>query len=226
MTPRLYKVLGLARKPRDPIELLRAGLSERLGLFTLVHVGAHFGEERAVYEAMGFTDVLWIEASAEDYRVLVARLALPSDSATRHVAVNAFAADTSGRTLALRRFSNDGASSSIFAATPLLRQVWGVDETGTVEDVMTATVDDVAARNGFLEPDLLVVDVQGAELLVLMGGLSVLGAAKAVIVEVSRKPYYAGGVLYPELRDFLRAQGFAEAHRAPDHGDQLYLRQG
>ncbi len=89
---------------------------------------------------------------------------------------------------------------------------------------MTVTLDEIAVRSGFPKPDLLVVDVQGAELLVLKGGLSVLAAAKAVIVEVSRKPYYEGGVLYPELRDFLLARGFAEAHPAPDHGDQLYLR--
>ena len=174
---------------------------------------------------MGFTEVLWIEASSQDYRELATRLALPSGAATRHVAVNAFAADTGGKALELRRFSNEGASSSMFPATPLFSRIWpSVEDTGTIEYVVTVTLDEIAVRSGFPNPDLLVVDVQGAELLVLKGGLSVLAAAKAVIVEVSRKPYYEGGVLYPELRDFLLARGFAEAHRAPDHGDQLYLR--
>ena len=226
MTPRLYKILGIARKPRpslEPLDRLKAGLAERLGLSSLVHVGAHFGEERADYEALGFTDVLWIEASPQDYRELAARLALPSGAATRHVAVNAFAADTGGKALELRRFSNEGASSSMFPATPLFSRIWpSVEDTGTIENVVTVTLDEIAVRSGFPNPDLLVV--QGAELLVLKGGLSVLAAAKAVIVEVSRKPYYEGGVLYPELRDFLLAHGSAEAHRAPDHGDQLYLR--
>ena len=225
MTPRLFKILGFAQKPREPLELLKAGLSKRLGLSTLIHVGAHFGEERADYEALGFTDVLWIEASTHDYRELTARLALPSGAATRHVAVNAFAADTAGQWLALRRFSNEGASSSMFPATPLLRKTWpGVDETGTIENVVTATLDEIAVQSGFAKPDLLVVDVQGAELLVLKGGVTTLAAAKAVIVEVSREPYYDGGVLYPELRDFLLLHGFVEAHDAPKHGDQLYLR--
>jgi hypothetical protein len=68
--------------------------------------------------------------------------------------------------------------------------------------------------------------VQGAELLVLRGGQSVLGQAKAVVVEVSRRRFYEGGVLYPELRRYLKAHGFYEAQRAPRHGDQLYLRRG
>ena len=68
------------------------------------------------------------------------------------------------------------------------------------------------------------MDVQGAELLVLKGATSLLKSAKAVIVEVSMQPYYEGGVLQPELRDFLRGRGFMEIRRPPDHGDQLYIR--
>ena len=96
-----------------------------------------------------------------------------------------------------------------------LRETWpGVEETGTIENVVTVTLDEIAVQSGFSKPDLLVVDVQGAELLVLKGGLSVLAAAKAVIVEVSRKPYYEGGVLYPELRDFLWPTASRGASRA------------
>jgi hypothetical protein len=66
--------------------------------------------------------------------------------------------------------------------------------------------------------------VQGAELLVLRGATKLLASAKAVVVEVSRYPYYEGGALQPEIRDFLRSRGFAELRRPPNHGDQLYLR--
>jgi len=225
MIDRLLKWLGLRTRHREPIELLKRGLGSKLGLSTAIHVGAHFGEERADYEALGFSEVLWIEASQVDFRELVARLSVKSGAATRHTTVNAFVADSSGQTVRLRRFSNDGASSSIYAATPLFKRYWpSVEDTGISEEVVTATLDDIAIENGFAKPDLLVVDVQGAELLVLKGGQAVLRQVKAVIVEVSRGRFYEGGVLYPELRDYLVAHGFREAQKALGHGDQLYLR--
>jgi len=222
---RLLKRLGLRTPHREPIDLLKRGLGKEIGLSTAIHVGAHFGEERGDYESLGLAEVLWVEASRTDYGELVARLAVGSGAATRHTTVNAFVADTGGQTARLRRFSNEGASSSIYAATPLFRRYWpSVEDTGASENVVTATLDEVARENGFAKPDLLVVDVQGAELLVLKGGQSVLRQAKAVVVEVSRKRFYEGGVLYPELRNYLLARGFREAQRAPGHGDQLYLR--
>jgi FkbM family methyltransferase len=225
MIDRLLKRLGLRRRHREPIDLLKRGLGKKIGLSTAIHVGAHFGEERADYEALGLAEVLWVEASRTDYGELVARLAVRSGAATRHSTVNAFVADTSGQTVRLRRFSNEGASSSIYAATPLFKHYWpSVEDTGISEEVVTTTLDDIAIETGFAKPDLLVVDVQGAELLVLKGGQTVLGQVKAVIVEVSRGRFYEGGVLYPELRDYLLARGFREAQRALGHGDQLYLR--
>ncbi|MCX7303127.1 MAG: FkbM family methyltransferase [Hyphomicrobiales bacterium] len=218
-------MLGFRKAHREPIEVLKEGLGAEIGLATAIHVGAHFGEERADYEALGLAKVLWVEASAADYRELVARLAVKSNAATSHTAVNAFVADTGNQVLHLRRFSNEGASSSMYAATPMFKRYWpSVEDTGISEEVVTRTLDEIAMENGFAKPDLLVVDVQGAELLALKGGQSVLNHAKAVIVEVSRRRFYEGGVLYPELRDYLLRHGFREAHSAPRHGDQLYLR--
>jgi FkbM family methyltransferase len=216
---------GYLRKPRDGFSLLKEGWGRKLGLTNAVHVGAHLAEERDVYEALGFSDVLWIEASAEIYQDLVRSLARPTGAKTRHVAVNALASATPGEQLKLRHFSNEGSSNSIFAASPLFREHWPtIKETGVAETVTSDTADRIAAAHGFASADLLLVDVQGAELLVLKGATSLLKSAKAVIVEVSLQPYYEGGVLQPELREFLRGRGFMEIRRPPDHGDQLYIR--
>ncbi len=90
--------------------------------------------------------------------------------------------------------------------------------------MVSDTLDRIAAEYGFPSADLLNIDTQGAELLVLKGASQLLSGARALIVEVSTKPYYDGGVLYPELRDFLRMSGFTESHAPPCHGDQLYVR--
>lgn len=225
MFRQLLGQVGFLEKPRDPLVLLREGLCDRLGLKTAIHVGAHFGEERDAYEALGLTDVLWVEASRSVYQELVERLAKPTGRSTRHVAVNSFASEKAGDEVVLRQFSNEGASSSIFPATALFRETWPqVSETGGSEEVGTDTLDHIAMVNGFQNADLLAADVQGAELMVLKGATSLLATAKAVIVEVSLQRFYDGGVLQPELRAFLRQHGFIEVRRPPNHGDQLFLR--
>ncbi|BBD37083.1 methyltransferase FkbM family [Aminobacter sp. Y103A] len=225
MFRQLLGQFGVLERPREPLVLLREGLCARLGLKRAIHVGAHYGEERDAYEALGLTDVLWVEASTGVYQELVERLAKPSGHGTRHVAVNAFASDKAGDEVVLRQFSNEGASSSIFAATDLFRQTWPqVSETGGSEEVGTDTLDHIALVNRFENADLVAADVQGAELLVLKGATGLLAQAKAVIVEVSLQRFYDGGVLQPELRRFLRQHGFIEVRRPPNHGDQLFLR--
>jgi FkbM family methyltransferase len=225
MFRQLLGQFGFLERPRDPLVLLREGLCDRLAIKTAIHVGAHYGEERGAYEALGLTDVLWVEASTKVYEELVERLEKSTGGNTRHVAVNAFASDKAGQEVVLRQFSNEGASSSIFAATALFTETWPhVSETGSSEEVGTDTLDHIATINGFQNADLLAADVQGAELMVLKGATSLLAQAKAVIVEVSLQRFYDGGVLQPELRRFLRQNGFIEVRRPPNHGDQLFVR--
>ena len=40
----------------------------------IVHVGAHYAEDRFFYEELGAKDVLWIEADPNTYKVLKATL--------------------------------------------------------------------------------------------------------------------------------------------------------
>ena len=224
MYRKLLCSLGLSEKHRAPELLLKDGVWQRLNIKTVIHVGAHHAQELEFYDAMGASAVLWIEASPTEFSGLTARLRQATGK-TRHVAVNAFAGETTGQTLSLRRFSNEGMSSSIFPPTSLFRENWPhTEETGTTEDVVTARLDDIASENGFSEADLLVVDVQGAELIVLRGAEMLLAQAKAVISEVSKQEFYEGGVQQPVLRQFLRMHGFEQVTRPPKHGDQLFLR--
>jgi FkbM family methyltransferase len=176
---------------------------------------------------MGVQKILWIEASQIDYQRLCSAMAAKSKSRMQSICANAFVSDTSEDEVELRRFNNDGASSSMFRGTKHMQDRWpGLRETGEIERVRTTTLDALAAQHGFGDADVLIVDVQGAELHVFRGAPLLLQRAKAVITEVSREPYYEGGALYPELKSTLESHGLHEATEAPSHGDQLYLRDG
>ncbi len=220
------------RRKRDPIDLLVELLGREASLKTLVHVGAHIGQERGHYEAAGFTRILWIEGSPATHERLVTTMAEQNahnekaGRVARHETLCGLMTDSDGDMLTLKEYSNDGMSSSLFAPTVTMRERWpDVMETGGGETVPSARLDTLLAMSAtYGKPDLLAVDVQGAELMVLKGATETLKYAKAVICEVSSQPYYEGGVLYPELSTFLAAHGFAPQSVPRRHGDMLFLR--
>lgn len=72
----------------------------------------------------------------------------------------------------------------------------------------STTLETAVAGTPFARPDLIKIDVQGAELKVLRGGLSVLSAAQVVILEVSLVEEYKGSPLFVDVISFMAQQGF------------------
>lgn len=77
----------------------------------------------------------------------------------------------------------------------------------TVECSMT-TLDFLVKRLGLPWPDLVKLDLQGAELLCLGGAAECLRHAEVVILEVSFFPFYAGNPLIGDVIPFMTERGF------------------
>jgi len=113
----------------------------------------------------------------------------------------------------------------------------------TVE-IETTTLDQACETEGVAAIDFLQIDVQGADLKVLQGGIGMLShSILAVQIEVEFCPLYVGQPLFAEVDQFLRSQGFTffgltgasrPRHHSPVQsvlrpgqllwGDALYLR--
>lgn len=219
------------RRKCNPVELLGQLCGSRAVFRSMIHVGAHEGQERDFYEEQGYRDVVWIEGSPTVYARLAENIAEQnrkhekSPHPARHRAVCALLTDRDDDEVELLEFCNQGGSSSIFASTENCHKRWpDVFETGRTEKLRTQTLDRLASDMGMPNPDVLVVDVQGAELLVLRGAEQVLSQCKAVVSEISTVPYYDGGALYPEVLEFLAAHGFVPMMMPRRHGDLLFLR--
>lgn len=72
----------------------------------------------------------------------------------------------------------------------------------------TETLSSALAGTAFARPDLIKVDVQGAELKVLNGGQDVLQAAEVVMLEVSLIEEYRDSPLFADVVAYMAQRGF------------------
>ena len=191
----------------------------------IVHAGAHFGEQMDIYLSLAPKRVVWIEADPDCVAALRKTVATVGGDAAPQTVIEALIAERDGDRRPFFRFSNAGESSSLFRATDLLRTTWpGLDETGEVLTLTTARLDTALRAHGCVPEafDILVLDLQGAELLALQGAGEFLDAAEFLEIEVSSAPYYAGGALADEILTFLRERGFEPITPVHDHGDTVF----
>lgn len=171
----------------------------------VVHIGANDGGERFLYESAGVA-VLWVEPIPSVFEKLYNNIrGFRSQTAKR-----ALLADSSGREVTFNIANNDGASSSMFELADHHR-IWPDVHFVETISLITSTLDELLAD--CLNVDAVIIDTQGAELLILKGAKRVLGSARFVKAEAADFPAYRGGCTLDQLDNFLRDAGFKEMAR-------------
>jgi FkbM family methyltransferase len=107
---------------------------------------------------------------------------------------------------------------------------------GTLKTSPVTTMDALVARTSFGWPELIKLDLQGAEMIALRGGSECLRHAQALLLELSFIRLQQGTPLVDEVIAFLRERAFRVYdiaglwHRPLDgalaQGDFLFLREG
>ena len=123
-------------------------------------------------------------------------------------------------------FSNNGESSSIY--TPNMsewksewKHVLPVGQINLTSTTIEKIITDNKWDNIYYD---LFIDVQGAELEVLKGfNINNFKYINKIKIETSKKEFYNGGVLFPELNTFLINKGYTiESNPTDDHCDVIY----
>jgi FkbM family methyltransferase len=168
----------------------------------VLHIGAHLGQEGERYSQNG-AKVLWIEAIPSVFQELEKNISGFPDQ----VAVCALLGDKNNYRVEFNLASNGLASSSMFK--------FG-HELGFREIYMESTItlpmtrlDSLYKSDSIAGYDHWVIDVQGAELLVLIGAGDLLRHCKSLLVEVSTRQVYEGGVSWIQLESFLSDFGLS-----------------
>lgn len=124
-----------------------------------------------------------LEALASALPGVILRTALLADTADQEVVFN---------------LSESGSSALPLLAKPAAPAI----------RLRTETLSKVVAGTPFARPQLIKVDVQGAELKVLDGAQDVLAAAEFVMLEVALVEEYAGGPLFSDVVAYMARRDF------------------
>jgi FkbM family methyltransferase len=188
----------------------------------VVEVGAHVGlDTQAMARRWPEGAIHAFEPVPALYEQLVARVRGQRNVTTYRLAV----AGTSGELIMnLSGGRSDGSSSLL---RPLEVRKFHPDVTFEETIAVRATTLDEWAEEHAVEPDMLWLDAQGAELQILQAAQTTLMSVRAIYTEISVAENYADGALYPELTSFLRGHGFRpviERIAWADGGNVLFAR--
>lgn len=189
----------------------------------MIDAGAHIGADSVEFARL-FPDVTIhaFEPIPDIYAKLVRNTPRWPQIRTYPLALS----DRNGpRTMHVSGGASD-ASSSLLAAKLHIE-----DHPGTTFEktcIVQCETLDSWARSKAVRIEFLWLDMQGFELEGLRAGEAVLQRVRAIHTEVSTRETYVGAALYPELKSWLEARGFAvEIEAIPagsDMGNVLFVR--
>ena len=214
-----HRLEHVARLPRDPAISLRrlaaAGFQPRQA----ADIGAAQGHWTRDLTAVFPSTQFWLADPLEENRQALSCLAAEN----KRVKVWLGAVGDHCGTLALHVHADQ---TSSFVSE------WG----GEGREVRLATLDSLIEGNELAPPDLIKLDVQGAELMVMTGAHRAFAAATVVQVEVSFRHVYEGAPLAPDIVAQMadmkfRIYDICDLYKRPVDGallqaDLIFARQG
>jgi len=172
-----------------------------------------------------YNNGLFIEAIPYVYKQLQRNLTISNKYNARYIPVNKLVTDENDVEHSFKIFDNNGASSSIYEPN---EDNWQWDYVKVVDRITLLSTRVENILNGYNWDNFkydLVLDVQGAELAVLKGFGEHLRNIQQITIEISRKEFYKGGVLFDDLNAFLVNNNFQiTSQPISNHCDVTYRR--
>lgn len=183
---------------------------------SILHVGAHEGEEADQYLQCGIEKVTWIEAQKKKAEYLREKF---RDSPFQ--VVEAVVWNLSG--VRLKLFVTNNSQSTSVLPLSLHSELYPSIKVTSEIEVTTNTLDDLFPNADF---DYVSLDIQGSELAALQGFTKGIQNVKWIYCEVNRKYLYENCSLVDEIDEFLLERNFvrvATRWTSQHWGDALYV---
>lgn len=189
----------------------------------ILHLGAHLAEEAEIYkEVFGDVPVWWVEANPRTVPKIKRKLR----NFRNQEVIHALVYKEDDVDLEFNVTNLDGMSSSILqfgTHTSFSPEIKFVE---TVK-LPTSKVDSLVERHS-IEANFLNMDLQGAEMMALLGAPKFLTTVNYILTEVNDKEVYIDCAKVKELDKFLKPFKRVKTSWVGDQGwgDALYVRRG
>jgi FkbM family methyltransferase len=185
----------------------------------IVHVGAHYGQEFTVYKENGIHDIVFIEPCWMAFKTLQDRVG----GDDRVVLFKCACSDREGTQEMYTETLNQGQSNSLLKPKLHLVHHPEIQFTST-ELVPLRTLDSLPFTRS--KYNLLMMDTQGAEMMVLRGATETLQTIDYVYTEVNDQELYENNAVVSEIDAFLTGFSRVRSFWVPNKGwgDALYIR--
>ena len=214
---KLKSIVKLNSGLYELIDDIRSGLISRASM--VLHLGAHVGTECHFYNSLQ-KKVIWLEANPEIYSQLILNIADYPDQrailsllgSEDRAGINFYVANNWGQSSSIYEFGRDLNHEGLSMVDVLYLEMKRLDSILGTSEVQHGSH--------------WIVDVQGAELQVLMGSGNLIDKAYSMEVEVSTKEEYLGGTKFEELNAFLNSKGLYPLWlpKLNSHEDLFFLR--
>ena len=195
--------------------------SNNINITGILHIGAHNCEELPTYNKLGITNdnIIWIDALSKKVEEC-------KNSGIPNV-YNAIVTDEDDKPVIFNVSNNDQSSSVLQFKTHAIAHpdIVYVDKT----EGKTITIDTFLSINNLHSKkyNFWNLDIQGAELLALKGGIKSLKDVDILYLEVNEKELYEGCGLVTDIDDFLLKLNFKRiltTFTAYGWGDAIYVK--
>lgn len=189
---------------------------------SILHIGAHLGEDKKEYDNWGYTNVFYVEPNPELFPVLKQ---VVGEKNCLNMAVSDKVGSSPFHLVYSKDRTNKGCSSLLKPTEILDNPYLEFIKTINVETITIDFINEIYGPFNFLT-----MDIQGAELLALQGGVQCLKNKQfeGIILEFTLTSLYESDCKSHELKSFLGKYGYKPvkmefANEANTWGDILYV---
>lgn len=175
-----------------------------------IHIGIADWCEIGFEHGKKYNKCIGIEAIPNSYRHAKARADRWNQQfGTEYTVLNYLVTNEDGKEYEFNIASNNGHSSSIYPMKEH-KEIWKDVKELRKEKLISSRMSTIVKENNInlLDYQVLIVDVQGAELEVLKSFDGNIKHFEMIEVEVSQRELYEGQVLFDELNTYLESMGF------------------